>query len=113
MTARVTVHHIPPGSVVLLDNVLVPTDLRQWEQMLRTLRDAVGHNQFAVIATTGPGGNVEVLSEVDDFPAWLLDKLEDVRERRASVRSHAAIPPLPTLRMKTSAVRKPIEVKGD
>lgn len=73
---RAQILSVPRGSVIVLHDVVLDDE----SAIAESLRKAVGHDEFVILCTYGDG-RVRVITDPDDFPAWLARQVADPRQR--------------------------------
>lgn len=69
--ASLTVHQVPPGSVLLLSGVMLDPDTNVVDEVAR----AVGHDQFCIIIADPDSATAEVWGPDTDLAAKVRDLL--------------------------------------
>jgi len=104
--AEVEIHAVPEDSIVIFRNLTLPDDAGAVEAMMGTLRDAIGHDRWAVLHVQDGTSKVEVLGPDDSLPDWVLRKLAEKAELVELAKSRTpsvpggqpmTLPPLPSV----------------
>jgi hypothetical protein len=89
------VHLVPPGSIVILHGVDFGEDAdgnSLAHLFTEELEKRLGHKEFALLAfTDGQSTDLEVLTDPERFPDWLVDKI--VARQAVQLENHVAAPP--------------------
>ena len=75
--ATVETHEIPEHSLVVFHDVQWPTDSRDTEEMIRTLKADLGLDHVAFLNVQDRSSTVEVLSKHDSLPDWFARKIAE------------------------------------
>jgi hypothetical protein len=77
--SSVEVHQVPPGSLIVVKGVRL--DEAAGGAFADEVKQALGHSQFVLVEMDN-AGDVEVLTDPEQFPDWLYDKLLEAAQRK-------------------------------